>query len=157
CWKTKPIFRCWAGRSVTSSPPNNTWPSSAVSSPAMMRSSVVLPEPEGPSSATKAPSATSRLMPFSAELVPNVLTIFSMVMVISMSGRGQRVAVAPFEKRLGTERHQRQHGQQRGDGKGAHIIIFVVQHLDVQRHGVREAADMPRHHRHRTEFAHRAR
>ena len=33
----------------------------ATSSPAMMRSSVVLPEPDGPSSATSSPVGTSRL------------------------------------------------------------------------------------------------
>ena len=36
-------------------------PRSAHSSPAMMRSSVVLPEPDGPSSATSSPGRTSRL------------------------------------------------------------------------------------------------
>ena len=36
-------------------------------------------------------------------------------------------------------------------------LVFVVQDLDVQRHRVGEAADVPRHHRHRAEFAHRAR
>jgi len=48
----------------------------------MILSSVVLPEPDGPSSATKEPSAMSRLTPLSAEAVPKVLTRLSIVMVM---------------------------------------------------------------------------
>ena len=38
----------------------------------MMRSSVVLPEPEGPSSASSSPARMSRLTPFSAGSRPKV-------------------------------------------------------------------------------------
>ena len=42
-----------------------------------MRSSVVLPEPDGPSSATSSPAAMSSETPCSAGVVPNALTTFS--------------------------------------------------------------------------------
>src|ERR1700677_4140973 len=52
--------RVAGGRFVTSRPPISTRPSLAVSSPAMMRRQVVLPQPEGPSNTVKLPACTSR-------------------------------------------------------------------------------------------------
>ena len=60
-------------RRSTSSPSKRTAPASGTSSPAMMRSSVVLPEPDGPSSATSSPAGTSRLTSSSAVNAPNAL------------------------------------------------------------------------------------
>src|SRR5690242_3691572 len=48
---------------VMSMPSINTWPLVGLSSPAMMPSSVDLPEPEGPTIATNSPLFTSMLMP----------------------------------------------------------------------------------------------
>ena len=48
-------------------------PGSGSSSPAMIRSSVVLPDPDGPNRATNSPVATLRLTSFSAVNAPNVL------------------------------------------------------------------------------------
>ena len=45
------MLRAYGGRRVTSRPPIRTWPASGVSSPAITRNSVVLPDPLGPSSA----------------------------------------------------------------------------------------------------------
>jgi hypothetical protein len=47
----------------------STWPCVAVSSPAMMRNVVDLPQPDGPSSTQKVPEAMLRLIPSSAVLV----------------------------------------------------------------------------------------
>ena len=47
-------------RSPMSSPSNCTTPESAISNPAIIRKSVVLPEPDGPSSATSRPRGISR-------------------------------------------------------------------------------------------------
>ena len=58
--------RSAAEAKVTSAPSNNTWPASGNSRPAIVRSSVVLPEPDGPSSASSSPSAISRSTLFSA-------------------------------------------------------------------------------------------
>ena len=57
---------------------------------------------------------------------------------------------------FGDERHERQQRQQRGHREAAAEVVFVVEDLDVQRHGVGLAADVARDHRHRAELAHRA-
>src|SRR5205814_1476768 len=49
-----------AGRLVISSPPRRTEPRSGRSKPAISRSVVVLPEPDGPSSVKNSPSPTRR-------------------------------------------------------------------------------------------------
>lgn len=49
-----------------------------------MRSSVVFPHPEGPSSATSSPSATVSDIPFSASKAPNDFTTRSMTMSATM-------------------------------------------------------------------------
>ena len=49
--------------SSTTWSPSRTWPSSGRSNPAMMRSSVVLPLPDGPRMAVNEPSGTTRSMP----------------------------------------------------------------------------------------------
>ena len=51
-------LRSYGGRSVTSSPPSSTRPVSGCSNPARMRSSVVLPQPLGPSSEKNSPCLT---------------------------------------------------------------------------------------------------
>jgi hypothetical protein len=48
-----------AGTDEMSLPSTRTDPVSAVSKPATMRSAVVLPQPDGPSSATSSPGAIS--------------------------------------------------------------------------------------------------
>jgi hypothetical protein len=49
-----------------SSPSINTRPSLGRSKPAMIRRSVVLPQPDGPSNVSSSPGAMSRLTPSSA-------------------------------------------------------------------------------------------
>ena len=57
-----PTLRSSIGTCVTSSPLNSTRPpGSGLSSPAMMRRVVVLPQPEGPRKTTVSPSSISRL------------------------------------------------------------------------------------------------
>src|SRR3954468_18046110 len=51
---------------VTSLPPTCTLPEVGSSSPAMMRSSVDLPQPDGPTRTVNSPSSTYRSMPSSA-------------------------------------------------------------------------------------------
>jgi hypothetical protein len=66
------IFRARGGKSFITFPPMNNSPSVGVSKPAIMRSSVLLPQPEGPSSTRNSPSRVSRLTPFTATMSPNV-------------------------------------------------------------------------------------
>src|SRR6185312_5019883 len=102
-----------------------------------MRSKVVLPEPDGPNSATKAPCGAVRLAPFSAGKRANFLTTESItrdMKFLSMPVHGgQLIGIAPFQQRFEGQGHQGQEPQQGGDGKGADIIVIVVKQLDMQR------------------------
>ena len=50
-WNTWAMFRCCGVRAVTSTPSNLTVPRDGLTRPETMLSSVVLPHPDGPSSA----------------------------------------------------------------------------------------------------------
>ena len=65
-----PMSRLEAATPDTSRPSISTWPESANSKPATMRSAVVLPQPDGPRSATSSPGAISSDMSFSALVAP---------------------------------------------------------------------------------------
>ena len=65
-----PMSRLLAGSRVMSLPPTVIWPLSASSRPASSRSVVVLPQPDGPSSATSSPGWTVRSSPSSATTGP---------------------------------------------------------------------------------------
>src|SRR5262245_33697210 len=116
----------------------------------MIRSSVVLPEPDGPSSASNSPSPTFRSTLSSAAKLPNFFTIpLTSIVTWNLS-----FVQPPLENRLHHQGDQRQHGQQRGDRERRYELIFIVEDLDQQRHGVGLAADVARHDRHRAELAH---
>src|SRR3954468_13227831 len=101
----------------------------------MMRSSVVLPEPEGPSSATSSPEPISRFTRSSAVKARKRLeTSCSEIFTASL------LCGALFERRLGDQRHQREQRQERSDREGGGELILVVENLDMQRHGVGLAA-----------------
>src|SRR5437868_6935492 len=63
------------GSAVTSRPSISTWPAVAVSSPAMMRSVVDLPQPEGPRSTQNEPGSICRSTACRAVLSPHDLAI----------------------------------------------------------------------------------
>ena len=65
-WNTKATFRRSGDTPARSSPPRQTPPAVGCSSPATSRSSVVLPEPLGPTTATNSPGWTSKSSPSSA-------------------------------------------------------------------------------------------
>src|SRR3954454_13758061 len=105
----------------------------------MIRKSVVLPEPEGPSSASNSPSPTFRSTPSSAAKLPNFFTI----LLISIATRDLPFVQMPFENGFCYQRDQGQHRQQRGDRERGHELILVIEDLNQQRHGVGFAADVP--------------
>src|SRR5215218_2125471 len=72
-----PMLRRWTGTSVTSFPPRRTWPCSGRTNPAITRSSVVLPEPEGPRRLVNEPGAKSRLTSSRTRVGPNDLVTSS--------------------------------------------------------------------------------
>ena len=64
--------RRWAGgRWVTSTPPMKMRPPVAASSPAISRSVVDLPQPDGPRSTSIRPAAASKLTSSTARVVPH--------------------------------------------------------------------------------------
>src|SRR5579864_7089962 len=65
--------RRYGGTWVTSLPSMTMRPWSGVSNPAISRSSVVLPQPDGPSSANNSPSSTDSDTPSTAAIAPNFL------------------------------------------------------------------------------------
>ena len=68
----------WAGGCcVTSLPSTKTWPLLADSRPAMMRSVVDLPQPDGPSRTQNVPGSMARSMPSSALVSPHCLETFT--------------------------------------------------------------------------------
>ena len=67
------------------------------------------------------------------------------------------LAGAEFHQRLDAQRDQRQQRQQRRHRERGREVVLVVKNFHVQRHGVGQAADMARDHRHRTKLAHRPR
>jgi hypothetical protein len=71
-----PKSRSDGGRAEMSRPPCSTVPAVWMSSPAMARSSVVLPQPEGPRKQTNSPSKTSSEMSSSAVKSPNFFVRF---------------------------------------------------------------------------------
>src|SRR5215469_4514672 len=71
-----PMSRLAAGTGAMSLPSTVTVPLSAVSNPARIRRAVVLPQPDGPSSATSSPGAISSDSPLSARTVPNARLTF---------------------------------------------------------------------------------
>ena len=71
-----PMSRLAAGTDEMSLPSTRTDPVSAVSKPATMRRAVVLPQPDGPSSATSSPGAISMDSPSRARVAPNARVRF---------------------------------------------------------------------------------
>src|SRR5437773_8419891 len=70
-------------------------PASCVSSPATMRSSVVLPQPDGPRNTMSSPRATSSAMPFNASKRPKLLRMPSSARYVT-----QRLALCLWLLRL---------------------------------------------------------
>src|SRR5690606_33463414 len=72
-WNTIAMRRCAGGSLVTSRPSIRMRPLLGVSSPAIIRSVVDLPQPDGPSSTTKAPACAEKLASSTATAVPQCL------------------------------------------------------------------------------------
>src|ERR687897_3714926 len=88
------ILRARGGRSLTTCPSMKTSPSLGCSSPAMVRSRVVLPHPEGPRRTRYSPSSVARSMPSTAWTRPpsNCLTSPRTSTTLVTAGRRSRAA-----------------------------------------------------------------
>src|SRR5882724_9344321 len=158
-------------------------PSVGISSPAIMRNTVVLPPPLGPSNASSSPSLAEKLTLLTAATLPNrLLTFFSSMLMPrrrapgasgglewssrndslswwfgSVLSQGVGARLFPFQECLDAQRQQRQQGEQAGDGEGRGTLVFVVQFFHTKGHGIGMAGDMAGHNRHSAELAHRSR
>jgi hypothetical protein len=65
-----PTSRFHGGRSATSWPSIRTCPVCACAKPAISRSKVVLPQPDGPRKAKNSPGEMARFMSFSTGVLP---------------------------------------------------------------------------------------
>src|SRR6185312_15777034 len=74
-WNTMPRLRLCVGSGVMSSPSRTTLPLVGSSSPAIILSNVVLPQPDGPSRHTKLPFGTFSATLSTAVKLPNVLVM----------------------------------------------------------------------------------
>src|ERR1700712_3711826 len=98
----------------------------------MIRSSVVLPEPDGPSSASNSPWPTFRSTLSRAAKLPNFLTMF----LTSMVTRFLSFVQTALENGLYDQCDQRQHCKQRRNRERRHELIFIIENFDQERHGV---------------------
>src|SRR5918998_5125002 len=94
------ILRARGGRSLTTCPPIRTSPSVGRSSPAMVRSRVVLPHPEGPRRTRYSPSSVARSTPSTAWTRPpsNCLTSLrtsTTTVTAGLSGPADQAALPP--------------------------------------------------------------
>src|SRR4030095_9895723 len=112
--------RSWARAALpgrpTGWPQTVIMPSCTVSSPAMQRKSVLLPEPERPTMATVWPRATSRLTPSSTRNGPNSLTTLSTLMTDSPVGFLASGMRPPFQRAGGHRERVAQHEIDGGNG-----------------------------------------
>src|SRR5688572_19250226 len=74
-WNTMPKLRLCVGTPVMSSPSSAIVPEDGSSNPAIILSSVVLPQPDGPSRQTKVPCGTERLRLSTAVKLPKCLVM----------------------------------------------------------------------------------
>src|SRR3954462_15353707 len=116
------MSRSLGGTSFTTVSPMITSPSVMSSRPAIMRSVVVLPQPEGPTSTTNSLSGMSRSMPQTAGVASYIFsTLRSVTCAISALGcpGGQAGNVVVHEERVDQERWHRAH--QRGGHDAAPV------------------------------------
>src|ERR1700757_4010445 len=126
------MLRFWTEISFTRLPQMKMSPSVGTSSPAIMRRTVVLPPPLGPSSAINSPSLTEKLTELTAVTSPNfLLTLWSSMlmrepsesMLVLGNGRfplGQIVGALrfPFDPGLEAKGEEGQQREQACDSEG---------------------------------------
>src|SRR5207244_5953705 len=109
-WHPMAMSRAFGGTSFTTSPPMAISPSVMSSKPAIMRSVVVLPQPEGPTSTTNSLSAMSRSMPRTAGTSSyslNTFRKFTCAIVLAFGGAGGQAGdVVVHEERVDDERRR---------------------------------------------------
>src|SRR5690349_13222225 len=109
-----PVARRLGGIVTVDAPSIRMSPPSGSSKPAMQRSAVDLPQPEGPSRQTNSPSATSSDSALTATVVPkrrvrdcrlSVAILCSLISGRDAGGEGAAVEHAPCEDQQNERRH----------------------------------------------------
>src|SRR5919109_4522541 len=131
------------GTALTSVSSILTLPEVASSSPAMTRSKVDFPQPEGPTKTTNSPSFTSRSMPFSTSTLPKDFLMFSSFSEPTGSSFARQTRVAePLRRRMPTSlafqlsQPHRLAGAHafvgsKADGERAHGVLHVTGEVDI--------------------------
>ena len=130
--------RLYGGRSVTSSPPRCTRPAVGSSKPPIIRSVVVLPQPDGPSRAKKRPASISRSSASTAVTSPKRLVSPSSADVGAHARVLRSCRCAPVEHLLGQVEVDEglgvAHGLERADAvdQVQQVAAVAGDHLDEQ-------------------------
>src|SRR5579859_1438549 len=106
-------------------------PPSGISSPASIRSTVVLPLPEGPSRARKAPSGTVKVTPSAAAVAPKRF-------VRSVTSTDISASSGAHQPRRGGDQRRRYDNHQKGQhghGRTGPLLEVVVLGGDLHRKG----------------------
>src|SRR5215813_9121908 len=152
-WNTMPRLRSRGSQSVTRAAPMKMSPAVGVSSPAIMLSVVVLPQPDGPTSTTNSPSGTARSMASTARVEAKSLVSFSSrtaATLLPQEAEGEAAHEVFLDQEAEDDDRER---RDRADGGLGPIVAPLVgrlefvegdrngRHLGVgQRHGQEELA-----------------
>src|ERR1700760_3433142 len=118
------MSRSFGGRLVTSRPPIEIEPAVGVSSPAIMFSSVDLPQPDGPTRIRNSPASMSMSMPFRISTLPKVLRTLVIVSAPISSSLHRAGRQAAHE--ILASNHVDEEGRQRGDQSCGHVhVVFL--------------------------------
>src|SRR5437899_2919082 len=123
-----PTLRFHTGSWVTSASPKRTVPRSGVTKPAMMRSRVVLPDPDGPSRLVKRPGSKAALTPSSTVRRPYSLPIET---------TSTPITAASEMRELREDEHQqrRDREEDRRDGVDLRREPLADRRVDLDRQG----------------------
>src|SRR3954452_7152314 len=144
------MSRSLGGSQVTSRSPIEIVPALGASSPAIMFSSVDLPQPEGPTRIRNSPASTSMSIPLRISTLPKVLRTLAIVSApisSSLHGAGRQAA-----HEILASNNVDEQGRQRGDQRRGHVhVVFLdrtgrvreIVQTDGDRLGIRAREDHP--------------
>src|SRR3989304_6945645 len=130
--------RLLGGISPMSWPSIRTWPSVGTSRPASMRSNVVLPQPDGPSSAKNSPGMMSRLTLSTATAEPHRFEMLRKLMMGLTSASAMSLANAwsmvplPFPLPAALHHHHQDHQHDRQQYQHRRCGIDFRRHREAE-------------------------
>src|SRR5262245_35025795 len=138
-WKTMPTLRWFGGTHVMSRPSIVISPAVGFSKPAIIRSVVVLPQPEGPRNDTNSPFSTARLKSMTAAVSPKyfwtpVSSRNAMRLLAALAGAGDGDLAARAAPEQGDEAH-RDPRQAEADERDGGLLVGLVAAEDVEVRG----------------------